>query len=130
MFISSRVLEFAVSRILKELQISPDSHFACTALFEHWPSTGLRQSDLRDALHEMMDRGLMRVSQNGGSLQFYLTTSGVRRLLTAADMPIGLDPEQPLTPVEKRIIGNVGEKRPRQATRRRTDPRDFSVQAA
>lgn len=131
MFISSRVLEFALARVLRELQVTPDSQFACASLFEQWTGTGLRQSDLRDALHEMMDRGLMRVAQQGeGVLRFYLTASGVRRLLLAPEVPMALDPEQPLTRIEKRVMGSVPEKRPRQAVRRRTDPQDFEVRAA
>lgn len=81
MFISSKTLELALARILRVRVTGAHRPFPFSEIRADWPATGLRASDLRDVMHELMERGLLRVAEEDRSLCFELTERGADELL-------------------------------------------------
>ena len=76
MVISSGALELAVFRILQRHQVTPGEMVAFDELQQGWSHTGLRASDLRDALRSLVDKGCLECPPDGPDLMFRLTDSG------------------------------------------------------
>ena len=86
MQISSTTLELAFSRILVEMKLKPGQPFDFASVRDQWQATGLRASDLRDVVHELMEKGLLRVANSERTLRFELTDLGARRLCSEYGM--------------------------------------------
>lgn len=80
MFVSSSTLRLALCRILDEWVAAPGAVLRYTDLELAWLHTGLRTSDLRDAVRELVERGEMLTTHQGDALAFTLTAVGCQSL--------------------------------------------------
>jgi len=76
MLISSTALELAVHQILQRHHIAAGEQVTFDDLHQGWNHTGLRVSDLRDALRGLVDKGCLDCPPGGPDLMFRLTESG------------------------------------------------------
>jgi hypothetical protein len=84
MLISSTTLRIALLRIFNNAGADADDGLAFYDIATAWTSTGLRNSDLRDAVNEMVECGDLRTGEREGALCFSLTAEARRRLLDPA----------------------------------------------
>lgn len=78
MQITDSTLEKAVFRLLREHELAAHASIPFRELQGLWAYTGLRQSDLRDALRIMFDRNYVDFENNGGGLAVVVTPEGYR----------------------------------------------------
>ncbi len=75
MHISSRTLRLALLRIFEEAGARANEGLAFPEILRSWSHTGLRDSDLRAAVHELLDSGDLRSVERDGMLAFALDAS-------------------------------------------------------
>jgi hypothetical protein len=75
MRVSSHTLRLALLRIFADAGSSAADGLAFPKIQQGWFTTGLRESDLRAAVHEMLECGDLRSLQRDGVLGFALAAS-------------------------------------------------------
>ncbi|HZR34995.1 MAG TPA: hypothetical protein VFA75_06435 [Nevskia sp.] len=76
MHISPQILRLALLRLFADASLSPGDRMDFTRLSALWPQTGLRTSDLRDAVRELLDSGELVGSGEGETLTLSLSPAG------------------------------------------------------
>lgn len=76
MQITDSTLEKAVFRLLREHELAAHASIPFRELQGLWAYTGLRQSDLRDALRIMFDKNFVDFENNGNGLAVVVTPEG------------------------------------------------------
>lgn len=72
MFVDSRTLRLALLKIFTQSR-TPGAWRSYSEVADAWRHTGLRGSDLRDAVHEMMEGGELLSSERDGALSLTLS---------------------------------------------------------
>ncbi|MGJ8668450.1 MAG: hypothetical protein ACSHXK_03080 [Oceanococcus sp.] len=80
MIVTHSTLEKALQRIFREQNMEAYSSIPFRELQGFWSYTGLRQSDLRDAVRGMFEQNLVDFQNDGGGLAVVLTPSGAEHL--------------------------------------------------
>lgn len=119
MHISPKVLRLSLLRLFAEAAVGPDGRLSFAEISTRWPHTGLRNSDLRDAVRELVDSGDLLASGENDGLRLSLSPQALRGLRE----PYG---ELHLTTFEEEATLFMARHRPRQgapteASRRRAD---------
>ncbi len=78
MNVTDTTLEKAVFRILREHELEAYTSIQFRELQGLWAYTGLRQSDLRDALRHMFERNYLDFQNDGHGLAVVVTPQGYR----------------------------------------------------
>jgi hypothetical protein len=73
MHISPRILRLALLRVFAQTGVGASGSLSLAEVSAAWPQTGLRQSDLRDAVREMLDSGELEGSGPDESLSLALS---------------------------------------------------------
>lgn len=79
MQVSPRIFRLALLRIFADAA-GNGAELSLEALSRAWKSTGLRESDLRYALHALIDSADLRCTEQDGSLYFSLARPAQRAL--------------------------------------------------
>jgi hypothetical protein len=123
MYVDSNTLRLALLKIFVESG-APAAWRPYCAVAESWRLTGLRGSDLRDAVHEMMEGGELVSSERDGALSLALS-SAMLHSMRQPDACLRLGTlEEEITLLDLMFRENAG---PDQGLRRRVtdlDPSD------
>ena len=79
MQVTNSTLEKAMFRILRSHELEPWAAIDFRELQGLWAYTGLRQSDLREAVSYMFQQGLIDFQNDGSGLAIVLTPAGYER---------------------------------------------------
>ena len=80
MIVTHSTLEKALLRIFREQNMEAYSSLPFRELQGFWSYTGLRQSDLRDAVRGMFEQNQVDFQNDGGGLAVVLTPEGAEHL--------------------------------------------------
>ena len=80
MIVTHSTLEKALLRIFREQNMEAYSSLPFRELQGFWSYTGLRQSDLRDAVRGMFEQNQVDFQNDGGGLAVVLTPDGAEHL--------------------------------------------------
>lgn len=80
MHISPKVLRLSLLRLFAEAAVGPDGCLSFAEISMRWPQTGLRGSDLRDAVRELVDSGDLRATGQDDGLRLSLSPEALRGL--------------------------------------------------
>jgi len=78
--ITSHILRLALLRIFADADIGAGDRLDFTQISARWPQTGLRNSDLRDAVRELLDSGDLVGSGHSETLSLALSPAARRGL--------------------------------------------------
>lgn len=124
MHISPKVLRLSLLRLFAEAAVGPDGALSFAEVSMRWPQTGLRGSDLRDAVRELLDSGDLQASGEDDGLHLHLNLSP--EALRGLREPYGelhlatFDDEATLFMARHRMRGNV----PTEPARRALDRKE------
>ena len=80
MHISPKVLRLSLLRLFAEAAVGPEGCLSFAEVNMRWPHTGLRDSDLRDAVRELVDSGDLLASGEDDGLHLSLSPLALRGL--------------------------------------------------
>ena len=80
MHISSHILRLALLRIFADAGVGAGDSLSFPQISRRWPHTGLRDSDLRDAVRELLDSGELVGSGQDETLNLTLSPEALRTL--------------------------------------------------
>jgi hypothetical protein len=80
MHISPQILRLALLRIFADASMDAGDTLSFTQVSARWPHTGLRDSDLRDAVRELLDSGDLVGSGQDETLSLSLSAAARRSL--------------------------------------------------
>jgi hypothetical protein len=80
MQISPRILRLSLLRLFADAGAGVSGALSFAELSARWPQTGLRDSDLRDAVRELVDSGDLVASGEGEGLSLALGAAALRSL--------------------------------------------------
>jgi hypothetical protein len=80
MHITSHHLRLALLRLVAEAGMRAGDRLSFAQLCERWLETGLRASDLRAVLHDMVEGGDLLRDEHDGTLSFVLSQCAYREL--------------------------------------------------
>ena len=83
MHVTSATLRLALSRLLRDRNAQPGELVLFSEMEQVWAHTGLRLSDLRDAVRVLMEDGVLQPGERGNALAFSLTAEGHGQLYRA-----------------------------------------------
>lgn len=76
MMVTSAALESAFHKVWQRTGAEPGVAVSFTTLAQEWVGTGMRMSDLRDAVRESIEKGYAQLRDRQGHLAVELTESG------------------------------------------------------
>jgi len=121
MLVSPTTLELAFWRILHDRRAETGTPLPFGELEQEWDKTGLRRSDLRDAVRMTLERGWVECVPESAGLALRLTSGGYRRFYQPTALSVSLalydENERVLDEVRQRPhAGNAPERPQRRAS--------------
>ena len=80
MLVSTSRLEAALVDVVQRAGMASGVPIRFTTIAQEWSRIGMRMSDLRDAIRELIERRYATAFEKDGQLAFTVTPSGLRRL--------------------------------------------------